>query len=357
MAVTQNHLQGRDRPKSLQISTLKLRRAINHSSSRHLIDVNTQIYKRNDPPFSVYLNWHKIVKQAHDYFSGHNRHRRFIYPVSTHIAGTISTPTVRNISMAYLPLELLATPGTTWSKTFLKESGNSREAQAFITILASCIKKKRINPRNVVSIPPSCIGQSLVMKKELANNSDSFAIDIESEAMGHSTATGRNVYKDGFSKLDVKEIIEPIRAFARRVGDEKISLAEKIAHEMNTRTRKIDFSELEQLCGVESATKEQKDLFALLDEQDKITISGEVEIKGELLVVESDFTAALMYGYIKHLEASISEIMLTNREASALQYLSKYLYLHQTFRGLDPHIQEAGKLLAEQTEFPFPPLN
>lgn len=94
-----------------------------------------------------------------------------------------------------------------------------------------------------------------------------------------------------------------------------------------------------------------------LDEQDKITISGEVEINGELLVVESDFTAALMYGYIQHLEASIPEIMLTNRDEAALQYLSKYLYLHQVFRGLDPHIQDAGKLLAEQTEFPFPPLN
>ena len=345
------------RPKSLQISTLKLRRAINPSSSRHLIDVNTQIYKRNDPPFNVYLNWHKTVKQAHDYFSGHNPHRRFIYPVSTHIAGIISTHTVDNISMAYLPLELLATPGTTWSKTFLEESGNSREAQAFITILASCIKKQRIHPRRSVSIPPSCIGQSLVMKKELVNNSDSSTIEIESEAMGHSTATGRNIYKDGFSKLNVKEIIEPIRAFARRVGDEKILLAEKITHEMKTRTRKIDLSELEQLCGVESATREQKDLLALLDEQDKITISGQVEINGELLVVENDFTAALMYGYIEHLEAFIPEIMLTNRDEAALQYLSKYLYLHQIFQGLDPHIQQSGKRLAEQTDFPFPPLN
>lgn len=346
-----------DRPKSLQISTLKLRRATSSSSSQHFIDVNTQIYKRNDPPFSVYLNWHKMIKQAHEYFSDHNPHLRFVYPISTQTAGTISTHMVDNITTAYLPLELLATPGTTWSKTFLKESGNSREAQAFITILASCIKKKRINPRRKVSIPPSCIGQSLVMKKELASNSDSSAIEIESEAMGHSTATGRNIYKDGFEKLDVKEIIEPIRAFARRVGDEKISLAEKLVHKMNTRTRKINFSELEQLCGVESATREQKDLLALLDEQDKITISGEVEINGELLVVESDFTAALMYGYIQHLEASIPEIMLTNRDEAALQYLSKYLYLHQVFRGLDPHIQDAGKLLAEQTEFPFPPLN
>lgn len=346
-----------DRPKSLQISTLKLRRAINPSSSRHLIDVNTQIYKRNDPPFSVYLNWHKTVKHAHDYFSGHNPHRRFIYPLSNQISGVISMPIMENISMAYLPLELLATPGTTWSKTFLKESGNSREAQAFITILASCIKKKRINPRSLVSIPPSCLGQSLVMKKELANNSDSSAIEIESEAMGHSTTTGRNVYKDGFSKLDVKEIIEPVRAFARRVGDEKILLAEKLADQMNSQVRKIEFSELEHLCGIGSATSKQKDLLALLDEQDKITISGEVEVNGELLVVESDFTAALMYGYIEHLEASIPEIMLTNRDEAALQYLSKYLYLHQIFQGLDPHIQQAGKRLAEQTDFPFPPLN
>lgn len=350
------HFSG-DRPKSMQISTLKLRRAVDPSSRRHPIDISTQIYKKNDPPFQVYMTWHQIETRALGYFKNHNPQNKFIYPLSHQITGTIYTGSQKHITDAYKPLKLLATPGTIWSTTFLKESGNSREAQAFIAILANRINKKKTNTKSAVCIPPSFVGQSLVMKKELANNFDNSLIEIESEAMGHSTVTGRNVYKDGFSSLAIQEIIEPIRVFARRVGDEKISLAEKIANEMKDRTRKIDFVDLEKLCGVESSTRQQKELLALLDEQDKVNISGELIINGELLIVESDFTAALMYGYIRHLESFISEITLTSRDETALRHLSKYLYLHQIFNSFSPHIQESAKLLAKQTNFPFPPLS
>ena len=343
--------------KSLQISTLKLRRATDPSAKRCAGDVGTQIYKRNEPPFIVYKNWHVTEERAYNYFSNHNRNRKFIFPLGSQISGIIIPSSQKNISTASMPLALLATPGTAWSSAFLIESGNSREAKAFIAILENRLGKKRLNPDKNIAISASFIGQSLVVKKEIASNLSNSYSEIESDSMGHALATGRNVYKDGFSRLGIKEIIEPIKAFARKVGDEKILLAEKLAIELSATVKRIDFAELEKLCGVKSASSQQRDLLMLLDEQDKITMAGEVSLNGELLVVESDFTAALMFGYIKHLEKHLPEVMSTDRDESALRYLSQYLYLNQIYQGLDPHIRESGQELAEKVEFPFPTIN
>lgn len=346
-----------DPPKSLQISTIKLRRDANAHAKRRAADISTQVYKKNTPVFGVYLNWWKLEDSARRYLTNYNCNKRFINPCSSQVVGLIPCARHHVTTSAFLPLELLMTSGTVWSETFLRESDYSQEAQAFIAIIRRLLNKRQGDYKIHVALPSSHIGQSLVMKKELGNNSDGSWADVESEAMGQTSATGRNVYKDEFYRAGVKDLVEPIQAFARQVGDDKIRLAHKLASEMYTRTRKIGLSELEQLCGLETATKRQKDLIEILDEQDKVTIAGEINLKGELLVVESDFTAALMHGYIKHLEDGISGIVETSRYETTLRHLAKYLHLNQVFHRLDPHVQQEGKRIAARTQFPFPPLN
>lgn len=268
------------------------------------------------------------------------------------MSGVIRQKNQNKIPTAYLPLQLMITPNTVWNKCFLEESQNSREAQAFLKILKEILGQKKRNP-----LPTAVIGQSVVLKKEIHSNHSEKNHSLESESMGHSVSIGKNIYKFGFANLEVEDLIEPVQMFARRVGDEKIALAENISMALNDKAKKISFAELEQICGIHTAIKEQKDLLDILDEKEQLTIAGEININGDLFIVETDFTAAMMFGYIQHLEKHLVEIMGSERIDTALDLLASYLYLFQAFKRLNPKTQQQGKRLSKEIEFPFPPLN
>jgi len=155
----------------------------------------------------------------------------------------------------------------------------------------------------------------------------------------------------------VSDIVEPVRAFARRVGTGKIELAEKMAARLRAAERKVSEDELKELSGIKTSSQNQEDLISLLDEQDKIEISGEISLNGELLIVQTKLTAALMYGYIQHLKTHLPLIMQSPREQGSIKHLAKLLYLDQVFCGFPAHLQAEGRELAETYAFPYPPIN
>lgn len=344
-------------PKSVQVSTNKQRRATSSTSKSQDTEIVSQIYKERDPPFSVYTGWHQLENNAQTFFTNYNQSNAFLVNAKTQHSGIIVGNQCKHITGSSLPLELIATRGTVWNELFLNESKHSIEAKAFIAIVNNRISEKQKNPNLSSTLSTSPIGQGLVVKQELVNNIDDSLSDIESETAGHNVKTGRNVYKDGFLALGVQELLEPVKSFARRVGDQKIQLAENLAYKMENQKTLVSYSELEKICGIDSSARDQTELLSLLDERDMLTIAGELEINGEILIVETDFTAALMYGYIQHLKENLRPLMESERDGTALKHLSKLIYLDQVFRGFDPSLQEAGRKLADATQFPFPPLS
>ena len=341
----------------LQISTLKLRRRSAPHSKAQSIDVITQIYKLNEPVGSTYNGWLKQAKEAQETICKLNKNNQFFYGSDLQLGGTIASNNTRHITNSFLPLELIGTPGTTWHDSFLKASGNSREAQAFIAILANRIETKRMAPKAKVSIPSKAIGESLVVMKELENNQSFTHNPIENETLGHSKSTARNIYKDGYSNLGVEDIQEPVLSFARKVGDEKFKIAEKIAKRLNQKNKVISLSELESLSGIKSARSDLRGLLTKLDEQDKVTIAGKLDIGGQLLIVQTDMTAAMMWANIQHLESNLPVLINSERDQTCLQHLAQYLHLKYTYTQFDKHLQKAGRELANELQFPFPPLN
>jgi len=347
-----------DKAPSLQISTLKLRRASNPSAKSNRTDVETQIYKHRDPPFGVYRDWLTLEQEAYTNLSGYNLARHFLHGSTAPLRGVIVGDIKRAISNALLPLELLSVPGTVWHDTFLAETSSEgqRIAQAFISILHNRVIQKRTNPTLAVTLPIGPIGQSLVVEQELENNQRAHTAVFEAQVMGHNETTGRNIYKDGFAKLGISEIIEPVRAFARKVGDGKIMLAENMARRLTEASRQITLVELEELSGIESTSSHQTSLLATLDSQNKLTIAGEILQGDETLIVQTEMTAGMMWGYITHLEAALPDLMISDRDETTLKHLAQLIHLHQTFRRFDEALQLAGRQLAAETNFPFPPL-
>lgn len=343
--------------REIQISTLKVRRASDPSAKPRSTDVHTEIYHQHEAPFDVYHTWLQQTRKAQAALVGLNPDNLYMYGSKAQLGGLISQQQTNALTPAVLPLELLSVPRTVWHDTFIAETDNSREAQAFIAILANRVAKKRNNPNARVALPIGPIGQSLVVEQELENNRDDTYSEIENETMGHNKSTGRNVYKDGFKRAGVSEILAPVQAFARKVGDGKIELAQQIAKQLNEQSRPVSLAELEKLCDIDTARANQRDLLATLSSQDKLTITGEIGFGNQLLIVQTDLTAAMMWGYIQHLEAFLPELMTSDRDETTLSHLAQYLHLTDTFTRLDNGLQQAGKCLAKNMQFPFPPLN
>lgn len=342
----------------LQISTRKLRRAANTSRPvSRLTDVESPIYKRGSPPYTAYTDWVRFEQAAHSKLNGHNPKRRMIFGPESQLSGRIAGNTVSQLSVAYLPLELVSAAGTVWQTTFLAETDPKaqREAQAFIAILQNRVAFKRANVRLGCCLPIDPIGQSLVVEQELEGNTDAEFTAVSAETMGHTEATGRK-YKDGYTALAVGEILEPVQAFARKVGDKKMALAEQIVKRFMASARVVTLKELESLCGIQSTTGTQSDLLALLDEAHKLTIAGEILHKGELIIVETDMTAAMIWGYIQHLESHLPNLMLTDRDDTTIRFLTKLIYLHHIYERFSAKLQQSGKELADHIRFPFPPI-
>ncbi|WP_024300124.1 hypothetical protein [Methylomicrobium lacus] len=344
---------------SLQISTLKMRRSKNAHAKRRHTDVESAIYKRRTPPFEIYSNWLNLKKQAQVQLKNHNPKGRYVEGL---IAGMICQATHSQITNTYLPLELISVPGTVWHDTFLSDAGieASREAQAFIAILQNRVALKRNNPDKHIQLPVGPIGESLVVEIEAESNR-SVKIDgimgVAAEVAGHSEATGRNTYKDGYARIGITEIIEPVRAFARKVGDAKIELAEQIAERLAESNRKVSIEELEKLCGIHSSRIDQTTLLSRLDEQEKLTIAGEILNGNETLIIETDMTAGMMWGYIQHLEGQLPSLLASDREDICTRYLAQLIHYHQVFESFDDKLKQSGRRIAAEIDFPFPSLS
>lgn len=347
-----------NKPRTIQISTLKLRRSSNTLARPGGEDVESNIYKHYEPPFKAYYDWLKVERRAKGEIKNYNLNNKAICNSKAAESGKMIDHNQTIIPRSILLLELIGLTGSKWNQEFLNDFPKAqRECLAFIEIINNRLQYKLNNPKKSVHLPLGPIGQSFIVEKELGNNYDTRYSDVESETAGQSVATGRNTYKDGFHAIGVSDIVEPVRAFARRVGTGKIELAEKMAARLRAAERKVSEDELKELSGIKTSSQNQEDLISLLDEQDKIEISGEISLNGELLIVQTKLTAALMYGYIQHLKTHLPLIMQSPREQGSIKHLAKLLYLDQVFCGFPAHLQAEGRELAETYAFPYPPIN
>lgn len=339
--------------RSLQISTQKLRR-LKSSLDLDAAEVHSMVYQRREPAYLIYADWLHQEEFAFSNIANYNVNKFFIPNSGGAVAGHISNG--RTLSTEMLPLQLLATAGSTWQRTLFEETsvGARREAEAFIEILSNRVEVARQKGRSELTI--SSIGQSLIIEQQRVTNKLTKTARVESESVGHTFETGLNVYKDRLRELGIRELVEPVRAFSRKVGDEKILLALKMAEVLTKSTKKITLSEARQLSGTQTVGATEEQLLKVLDRQDILTISGELHISGEILIIQTEMTAAMMAGFMLHLETEISKLENTYREESSIRLMAKLIHLHQIFHNFPKHLQKSGRQLAAEMDFRFPPL-
>jgi hypothetical protein len=351
--LTLSDIQISQNERTIQIVTSKNRRSRKGVSGW----VGSAIYMRNDPPYGVYRTWLDTTKRAMQFFHNYNLAEKYLPNSHSEMTTALSIGgTVR--SSHFLPLELLATPGTVWQKTFLEQSIKtfSREAEAFIAILESRFPSHYLKTQHRLYLPISTIGQSLVIAHEVESN-NSVNADLCSDVMGHTVETGKNAYKDRFREIKVADLVKPVQAFARRVGNEKFQLAQETARLMLEKSSKVTLAELQKICGFQTPLMEQAELLGKLDEADMLTIAGEIKQGDVTLIVENEVTATLMAAYMLHLENSLPKLIPTSRTNFGIRHLARLIYLHQIFETLPVHLQFEGRRAAKNLNVYFPPLS
>lgn len=343
-------LDNDERPKTLQLISLKLRKG-RHNSLKHSM-VGSQIYKKHHPPFHTYSEWRKTCISARETISEFNPQALLICNPGAALSGAMST----DMKLETYPLfRILITEGTLWNDTFLSEnSDHPIEAKAFIAILRNRILAPHM--QSIPHLPPDPISQSIVLEKEIETNRTETYADLNSRTFGQTVDTGRFIYKDGFMAAEVSEIVEPVNAFIRRVGDERFKAALALSTQLAQSSRKISLSELKEISGIEDSSLSIEKLLGILKEDDRILITGELLHNSQKIIIETDFTAAVMAGYIEHLENSLLSILHTERSDSCTTILGELIYLTQTLKSFPADIKAAGNTLRSTLDLKFPPV-
>lgn len=339
-----------DKPKSLQLISMKLRRGGKRTLKR--AEVKGQIYKRNHPPFKTYLAWRETCQHAIDTIENFNPTKLLVVHSSAALAGHMTSDAKFEV---YVLLRALITEGTSWNATFLSEnSDHPQEAKAFLHIL-----RNRIIPNNgryPLRLPPDPISQSLVLEKELETNYTTRDISINSSISGHTVETGRAIYKDGFLSAEVAEIVDPLNSFIRRVGDERFKDALTLSKQLEQATEKLTMAELKKISGIDDAQITIERLIRNLPTDDRLLLTGELLHDGKKFIVETDFTAAIMSSYIDHIQESMPDILNSERTETALALIGELIYLTQTLQNFSEEVLIAGEKLKNRLDFKFPPV-
>jgi len=341
--------------KQLQMSWTKNRResagtAINGAT------VFGDIYRQNTPMFNVYHDWLNFQLNILETVSDYNESKLFLPMLAHEILGLQLDSNLSDVSNDYLPIKLLTIKNSQWQNKFLNDAGeeNQREARAFIRILVAI--QERNHRGHYKSLPIDSIGQSLVVEKHTVSSKTDMEKLVDAETSGHNQTTNKNIYIDRFSSSGVRELIEPIHHFARSIGDQKFKIAFDISQRLAANSKRVSIHELESICGISSVATDIKNTLDLLDEQNKLTLSGEIQHDGTLYIAETDMTAALMWSYIQHLTSSLEGKKIDITDEGLLSRIGKLIFLHQSFDQFDATIKKEGKQLASEMEFPFPPL-
>lgn len=341
-----------DNPKTLQITSIKLRRSRGKTVKE--AEVKSPIYRKSNPPFKTYLNWLITNISASHLIADYNPSSHLILNSSAALHGNFRV----NQEMDTYPLfRILITPNTIWNTSFLRENEeNPREARAFIEILRSRIIPET-NEDILLKLPPDPINQSAVLFKELESNLTEEYSELNSQTFGHSTSTGRSVYKDGFLTSGIEELSSIVDDFIRHLGNEKYKEAQLLSEHLRDSTRKVSLEELKELCNVPDSSTNINQLIKHLDSQDKLMLNGLIENGADKYIIETDLTAAIMSSYLDHLETYLPTISLSERSFKAINIVAEYIHLSQLLSGFSEHIKKSGMLLKERLNIHFPPVN
>ncbi|MGN7741516.1 hypothetical protein ACTJKT_16155 [Pseudomonas sp. 22526] len=343
-------LDNPEKPKTLQLISLKLRRG--RTGGLKQSTVRGQIYKKHHPPFYTYAEWRKTCISARKTIANFNNEGFLISNSSAALQGCLTTDMKFE---TYTLFRILITAGTLWQEKFLLENNDHpNEARAFIEILRNRILVP--HEKTILRLSPDPISQSLALEKELETNQTELHSELNSRAVGHSAKTGRHIYKDGFLAAEVSEIVEPVNAFIRRVGDERFKAALALSSQLAKSSKKMSLSELNEISGVDDSALTVERLINSLTENDRLLLTGELLHNSQKIIIETDFTAAIMASYVEHLENSLASIISTERTDTCTSLLGELIYLTQTLRSFPADVKTAGNILRASLDLKFPPV-
>ncbi|OUS23818.1 hypothetical protein A9Q99_27715 [Gammaproteobacteria bacterium 45_16_T64] len=199
-------------------------------------------------------------------------------------------------------------------------------------------------------LAPAFIAQSreAIDNTSLDSNTDE---TVEARLTAHSLETKKHTYKD---RSRSPERIASAANFAADVGELMVEDAQKIISMLKT-TKILNLDEAKKILGLKRPSEDINELLQQLDKNILTGLFGEIIEEEKTIIIADKLTAALIYGYMDHIEKELPKLKNDNRNR-AIHFTVKKEYLNQVIKYFPPEIRSKGKLLSNKHNFPYPNL-
>ncbi|MET0107149.1 MAG: hypothetical protein ABW072_18705 [Sedimenticola sp.] len=334
------------------------------------------IYKKGSPVHEAYAYWLKLIESNSAFYELGARKDSFL-PLSTF---TIAPSQINITNNELLPLQLLGLSGAKIREKCLDERPESKifldyylqlqEAQMRVgeqekeygKLLQKKVSVKRAEAVSMkrISVTSQAIAQSRVyMDGDRPGALSEQGAQLDAMVTAHSVETKRNIYKD---RATVKEVVAKSGKFAAQVGELMVEDAKKLS-DMLHGVQVVSVSEIKDRLGLSSPLEGYSDIetiSALIEEAEAhefVTgMLGEISDGKTTYIIMTPLTAALMKGYINHIDSEAERLRNDNPDRVHVHFLQK-AYLLEVLDRFSRHITTKGDELLSEYEFPYPALS
>lgn len=339
------------------------------------------LYKRGSAIFDALNHYYDLMKDVPNYFDLGERNNFLIVRKSNAI---VLSQRALSKETGLLPLQLAGFNG---SHSYAKCLEEYPEAKPFLELFKMTIdrsiavmdgnarynkdtydgnkgKRSEYKIPASISISADLIANSRANVNHARGNALEEDVDVVAYQSAHSAETMHNTYKD---RTVTKEKILKDGKFAARVGDLMMEDAEKV-RSMLEGVETISLDEVSDKLGLTSHLKKASDAEAvnsILEEaqlHDYVTsMFGEVTKESKTFIVMTPLTAALILGYINHIDDNLPRITNDNpSRTKGLQvhkaYLIEVLNRFPANFKLQAEQMLEGETTGKKVIFPYPPL-
>ena len=323
-------------------------------------DFKTLKYKKGDPLFTTYTNWHKDMKQAQSYITK-QKESWFYYKRKERLTGA-----------SLIHLSFLVAKDSLFKSAFKKSekklkfhsevSGEGAFQWLFTQFIINQVNflkvrhTRHLNNSNTpkeISLNSDAIRQSRIIFEEGEDISDK----ENAKRTAHSEGQVHAYRENGEAKERIQNGLKGNVQVANKMYEEAIRILES-CHLMSV-------EEVEkQLHAPKGITTD--DVIGLINQfaenpkKYDMTIFGGIKDKSHpesgIRVIKDEKSAWMMYCYIKHMESELDKIKENHDAQQVTKHIVEHAQWEILFERFPIEMQKQAKVLAEQYDIPYPPL-
>lgn len=339
------------------------------------------LYKKGSAIFEAMAHFYGLMKELPSYSNLGEQNHRLIPFYSNKINDTQKNVSIQN---GLVPLQLVCFQGSFAQAGCLEEFP---ESSPFIDLYKKTVKRavertaaisvfesnryenKRVKVTdydlpNIVSISADLVANTRANVNTSRGNGLNDH-DLDAYQTAHSPETFHNTYKD---RTVTKEKVVADGRFAARVGDLMTEDAEKVM-DMLGKLEPISIDQVEKKLGLTSYLKKATDedqINSIIEEANTLEyltgMFGEVYKGEKTFVVMTPITAALITGYIEHIDKNLAQLKNDNPARVESLYIHK-AYLIEVLNRFPANLKREAEMMLpgnndqKKVVFPYPPLS